>query len=341
MAEGTSDVTARHDLRVVTAAGALSSIDGLLAASGGHRLMPRATGMDLLDDILGGGFTPGELVLIGGPPGVGKTILALQMARNMARNGEHPLFACYEHEPETLLLRLLSMEAAQGNPDGNLRKQIRKVMNGQVPSHTDFSTNISAYPGGADTMTELSGYADRLVLARASGARTTVEKLAAMLDDLDQPPSTLFVDYLQKIPLVPEPEYEAEKVTRTVEALKDLALERNIPVVLLSAVDSDGMQAARLRLHHLRGSSAIAFESDVVLMLNEKHRAVSKVHLSYDPARARSFRDWVVVSVEKNRGGPNLIDLEYRKDFPSFRFDPEGRLVSERLVDERTDETSY
>jgi hypothetical protein len=44
------------------------------------------------------------------------------------------------------------------------------------------------------------------------------------------------------------------------------------------------------------------------------------------------------MSIEKNRGGPNLIDLEFRKDFRHFRFDPDGGIVSEKLVDERSDE---
>jgi replicative DNA helicase len=72
-------------------------------------------------------------------------------------------------------------------------------------------------------------------------------------------------------------------------------------VVLLSAVDAEGMRASRLRLFHLRGSSAIAFESDVVVMMNSKEKAISKVHLTYDAVRARSFRNYVVFSVEKNR----------------------------------------
>ena len=98
------------------------------------------------------------------------------------------------------------------------------------------------------------------------------------------------------------------------------------------------MEARRIRLHHLRGSSAVAFEADVVLMLNEKTKAVSRIHLAYDALGAKRFRDWIVVSVEKNRGGPNLIDLEFRKDFSHFRFDPDGGLVTEKLADERLDD---
>ncbi len=43
---------------------------------------PMATGFTPLDDILNGGLRPGELLVIGGPFGVGKTIWGLQVARN-------------------------------------------------------------------------------------------------------------------------------------------------------------------------------------------------------------------------------------------------------------------
>ena len=77
------------------------------------------------------------------------------------------------------------------------------------------------------------------------------------------------------------------------------------------------------------------YECDVALILNDKFNTVSKVHLAYDPVRAETFRDWVVFTVEKNRGGPNLMDLEFRKDFLHFRFHPEGGMVAEKLIDER------
>jgi hypothetical protein len=52
--------------------------------------------------------------------------------------------------------------------------------------------------------------------------------------------------------------------------------------------------------------------------------------VTYDEVRARTFREWLVVSIEKNRGGPNLIDLEFRKDFTHFRLDPQGGIVAEK-----------
>ena len=48
-----------------------------------ERLRPMPTGFTPLDDILNGGIRPGELLMIGGAFGVGKTIWALQVARNV------------------------------------------------------------------------------------------------------------------------------------------------------------------------------------------------------------------------------------------------------------------
>jgi replicative DNA helicase len=179
-------------------------------------------------------------------------------------------------------------------------------------------------------------YADRLWLVRASGAHTGVPEIEEMImQRVDQPNFVMFVDYLQKIALRPEPAEESEKVTRTTEALKDLALSYQVPIVAIVAADREGLKARRLRLHHLRGSSALAYEADVAIILNNKFDCISKVHLAYDPVRADTFKDYTVFSLEKNRGGPNLVDIEYRKDFAYYRFDPDGGMVQEKLIDER------
>lgn len=51
-----------------------------------------STGIEGLDDVLGGGFAPGHLYLVEGSPGAGKTTLALQFLREGARNGERALY---------------------------------------------------------------------------------------------------------------------------------------------------------------------------------------------------------------------------------------------------------
>ena len=68
-------------------------------------------------------------------------------------------------------------------------------------------------------------------------------------------------------------------------------------------------------------------------MLNDKITAVSKRHTAFDTVRADDFRGQVVMSIEKNRSGPAGIDLEFRKDFAHYRFNPIGSVLEEQLID--------
>ena len=87
--------------------------------------------------------------------------------------------------------------------------------------------------------------------------------------------------------------------------------------------------------HDLRGSSALAFEADVVLIVNDKVDVVSREHLVYNLGNIQRFRGWSVVSVEKNRHGKAHVELEFAKDFEHGRFHTEGQEVTERLIDDR------
>ncbi len=77
------------------------------------------TGIDGFDDILGGGLIRGTSTLLIGPSGVGKTILMLTTAYNMAREGEHVYYISFE-EPEQQLVETLrflgfNMEGLKGD----------------------------------------------------------------------------------------------------------------------------------------------------------------------------------------------------------------------------------
>jgi replicative DNA helicase len=183
----------------------------------------------------------------------------------------------------------------------------------------------------------IGDFGAHLRLVRGSGRSTGLEELERLVTEAAPTLDVLFVDYLQKVALVPDPHTEEEKIRRVSEHLKDLALSNDVAIVALAAADRSGIEQARLRLHHLRGSTAVAYEADVVLILNDKLRIVSKSHLAYDATRADEFKRYVVFSVEKNRRGETGFDLEFRKEFPEFRLDPQGRYVAERLIDERFD----
>ena len=301
---------------------------------------PYATGFDPLDSVLHGGFRTHDLVLVGGLPGVGKTVATLQWARSVARAGGHAIFVCYEHDEAVLLSRLLTLEiGAAASPDDivqldELREALYRYAYGAPRDGDDLEARVLF----RTARERLAEYADRIWLVRGSGSHTTLTDLEQLVEQHAGERTVLFVDYLQKVAVHPEPADEAEKITRVTEGLKELALQHDVAIVAVVAASQVGLDAARIRLHHLRGSSALAYECDLAIILNEKFRTVAKAHLAYDGTRAERFKRQVVFSIEKNRGGPSLVDVEFTKDFQNYRFDPHGGFVQERLVDERLNE---
>jgi replicative DNA helicase len=90
-----------------------------------------------------------------------------------------------------------------------------------------------------------------------------------------------------------------------------------------------------MRANDLRGSSALAYEADVVLVLNNKFDIVARHHLTYDLGNADRFREYAVLTVEKNRFGRDGAVLQFRTRFDQGRYEPEGSEVKEQLIDER------
>ena len=307
------------------------------------RPTPFATGFHPLDEVLSGGVRAGDLLLLGGKPGQGKTIAALQWARHVARTGHTSVYACYEHDEVTLLTRLLACELGEAarvaGCDDELRlDELREALRAVATGIRSVREVLDSDPLLLDAEERLGHYASRLVLVRASGTRTDVESLSALVDEFGDDQTMLVVDYIQKVPVHPEPPEEAERVKRVAEALKELALGRQLAIVAVAAADRQGLTSRRLRLHHFRGSTALAYEADAALVLNDKLSVVSKAHLAYDTTRADEFRRRVVCTVEKNRNGSADVDLEFVKDFANYRFEPEGRWVVERLWQEGTTE---
>jgi hypothetical protein len=112
-------------------------------------------------------------------------------------------------------------------------------------------------------------------------------------------------------------------------------MRANIAVVAIVASDGIGLRARRLRMHHLGGSASLAYEADVVLLMNEKFDIVSRSQMTHDLTAAESFKNQVVFTVEKNRDGADMVDIQFRKQYEYLRLDPKGETVNERLIDER------
>lgn len=291
------------------------------------------TGMDPADRILGGGFRAGDLVLLGGRPGVGKTIVGLQWARSMALSGAAVMMASYEHDEQTLLGRLIALEIGMleiGPVDAETESLVAGVMNGEFATGSEVGRHALVRAA----MSRIESYADRLTLLPAARLRLDLRQMSESFAAIEGERRALVIDYVQKVPIEGAvSSWDADGARLVAERTKDLALSTNAAVIAVTAVDEAGLQSRRVRLPHLRSAASLSYEADVAIMMNEKALCTSRVHTAYDLTRVEKFERRVVFSIEKNRSGRANVDLEFEKDFQRFRFLPEGDFVAETLVD--------
>lgn len=263
--------------------------DEHLKDASAKNLLPIATDFAELDEILGGGLHPESLMLVGGPPGVGKTIFVMQTARNIAASGEAiACVVCFEHSEVYLYQRLLCMESALGGDIENAitLNEIRAVLESEDASlETLLNRSASAHNAWA----RFIAYWEQLYLIKGHPSKTTLNVLDTYLSHLKTRGErvVLFVDYMQKVP-VPftgvelTPERQIRIVT---EGLKNLALAHHVPIVAVAASDAEGLKHGRVRFQDSWGGASVQYEPDVAVMLN------------------RGEGNEVVMSVEKNRMG--------------------------------------
>jgi len=331
-------------IRPRSAAEVLETLTQKVSTGAVEQYQPVPLGFTPLDKTIGGGLRAGELMLIGGAQGTGKTTMAVQMARNIVLGGQASvLYVCFEHDEEYLLNRIIAMESVLSHlpqkTNGVKLQDVRKEILGTWLAQGSEQADLSANPRLRPALGRIARYGPNLYLLRGSQTHSTMENMHALVKRYKQLSGdrrlVVFIDYMQKVPVIPEPSSETEKITYIVQGMKDMALSMDVPLVSIVAADKEGLKAARLRNHHLRGSSAINYEADIILILNEKYNIVAKVNIEFNPYQAQRFRDWVICTIEKNRGGQHAIDLEYQKHFEFSCFDANGRTVQEKLIEER------
>lgn len=313
----------------------LDELDRHLQSGESTGFEPIPTGFAAFDTALGGGLRRGDLVVMAGPPGIGKTILGLQLARQLAVGGHPAILVCYEHDQVTLLLRLLAQETGAGDHRERILRALKDRLVHGSQDRLSLDQIMLREPVLGQAFETLRAIGDDLVLVSGSTRSTGLDEMhkmiAAAMEYNDWAP-VLIVDYLQK---VAGGDSADDRSRGIVEGLKDIAMTYDLPVVTMASLTTSGLEARNLRLSHLDETSTIAFEADVVVLMNEKVDALAKAHLAYGGAAVNEYPNWVVWSIAKNRSGPNNVSIEFRKDFPHFRFHPEGRQVSERLADDR------
>jgi len=170
---------------------------------------PLYTGLPTLDKLFGG-FHPGELVIVTAETGVGKTHFAMQIARKACESGRHILFA----EGEMLAAHLMKRVVASRSPIPYVKMRTPSMMTmydrQELPVVAMSQCNICRVLDG-----ELS-------LRRI---RAAVRLLKGLVFGL-------FVDYDELVEVRGKDEWEQQRIL--VRALKSLAMELGIPVVLIS-----------------------------------------------------------------------------------------------------------
>ncbi len=246
--------------------------------SEGRRVTGLATGYTQLDNQTAG-LQPSELIILAARPSMGKTSLALNIAENVALGKrEHVAIFSLEMSKESLLLRLLSSEA---------RVDAHKFRTGHM---------------GKDDWRRITESLGRLAEAPLwidDSASVTVTEMGAKARRLkrDKGLALVVVDYMQLIAARGRFGNRNEEVSSISRALKGLAKELKVPVLVLSQLTrAPERDERRPQLADLRESGAIEQDADVVLFIHRPN--FYKADMS-DEDRAKTE-----LLVAKQRNGP-------------------------------------
>ena len=288
---------------------------------------PVATGLSPLDDALSGGLRVGGLSLLVGRPGVGKTVTALQIARNAALAGRAVTFACSEHSTSELLERLLVLEArsiAREDESHLIDTAIHEV----IDSSRIGSTPGSLSPLAEEVLARIGEYGSRLVIAGISSYDFDLGQLESLAPAAE---GLLIVDRLDARGSSKEGS-EPISAGDFARALKSIATRLGISVLATCGTNQGGMDARRLAISGIKDAASLDPFCDLILILNEKARAVADVAIAFNPAKGEEFSRQVLITVEKNRTGRGGVDIQFEKDFEFYRLNPQGSFLVEKLL---------
>ena len=149
---------------------------------------PVPLGFTPLDKTIGGGLRAGELLLIGGAQGTGKTTMALQMARNVASGGQaNVLYICFEHDEQYLLNRLIAMESALAHlphKTGAIKIQdVRKEILGTWMAEGEANAQMANNPRLRPSMDRIARYGQNLFLMRGSQTASTIDNIRKLVQE--------------------------------------------------------------------------------------------------------------------------------------------------------------
>lgn len=249
------------------------------------------TGFYDLDKMLMG-FQPSDMIVLAARPSVGKTALALNIARHAAlRENKGVLVFSLEMSKEQLTQRLLCLEA---------QLDMRRLRDG-FQADKEFQ---KLHPA-ADKLSRAPIFIDDTPNINVLDIRSKARRHAAQ-----HPLHLLVVDYLQLMTSLRGRENRQVEIAEISRAIKSLGRELGVPVLALSQLsrEAERDESGTPKLSHLRESGAIEQDADVVMMLWRP------------PAHETDGNPNIIrLNVAKQRNGPTgNIELVFEKFVQRF-----------------------
>ena len=255
----------------------------------GEAAKPMPTPWPQLNKVLKGGLAPGELAVLAARPGMGKTALAGCLSVETARAGHPVLFISREVKDETVAARILAREA---RIDSRIFRQGIEHAPNILPKVQRAQDQLDALP---------------LMIVEKSIAPMTpreVRRIAKSMGGV----GLIVVDYLQLMEADTKSPSREREVAEMSRSFKQLALDCNCPVLLLSQLNRESDKLDKEpSLSNLRESGAIEQDADIVLFLHTQKRMLSE---STPPIKA--------VVAKGRSSGTGSMWLRFEKPFTNF-----------------------
>lgn len=199
--------------------------------------------------LLHGGFTAGQMVVIGARPSMGKTAMACQIADWATSAGHGVPFFTLEMSDQSILLR---MAAARAQVDS--LKVTRRVASSQ---------DISALMEAFNELVQVPNlWIDDTTGCTVPAMRAALRKLTAK-----NKIGLVVIDYLQLVEIAGRAGNRYEQISDISRGVKRIGREFGVPVVVLAQLNRESeKEARRPRLRDLRDSGSIEQDADVVLL---------------------------------------------------------------------------
>jgi len=247
-------------------------------------------------DAMTGGLNAGELIIIAGRPGMGKTALAANIAEHVSLNQQMTLFVSLEMSRHELSERMLCSYA---------RINSHKLRNGHLSR-----AEQDRLPDVSSELSQAALYIDDSPSRTMAQIAATARRLKRRKDL-----SLVIIDYLQLIEPDNNKDQRQEQVARIARRLKTLARELKVPVLCLAQLNRQA-EASRdniPRLNHLRESGAIEQDADVVLFVHREEYYVT------DPEQKAKIAGKADIIIAKQRSGPTgTSHVNWRQEFTRF-----------------------